>query len=159
MCILFYGKKWNRLFGWPSIFGKDLQASAALLNSPFLEAVSMRVMFLFFLTVSASTHSLSEYFFQDFIYLFLDRGDGMGKRGRETSICGCLLHAPQPGPQPRHVPWVGIKPVTLWFSGRCSIHWDTPAWAHCQNILLLLSFVLFNSNFMWHFVLIILFSL
>ena len=27
----------------------------------------------------------------------------------------------------RHVPWLGIKLVTLWFAGRHSIHWATPA--------------------------------
>ena len=32
-----------------------------------------------------------------------------------------------PGQQPRHVPWLGIKPVTLWFTGLHSIHWATPA--------------------------------
>ena len=32
-----------------------------------------------------------------------------------------------PGPQPRHVPWLGIERVTLWFTGQCSIHWATPA--------------------------------
>ena len=35
-------------------------------------------------------------FFKDFIYLFLDRREG----GRETSVCGCLLHAPHWGPSP-----------------------------------------------------------
>ena len=44
-------------------------------------------------------------------------------------MCGCFLHAPSwgPGLQRRHVPWLGIKPVTLWFTGRHSIHWATPA--------------------------------
>ena len=44
-------------------------------------------------------------FFKDFIYLFLERGEGK-ERARETSVCGCLLHAPYwgPGRQPRHVP-------------------------------------------------------
>ena len=39
-------------------------------------------------------------------------------RGRETSMCGCLSHGPRwrPGPRPRHVPWLGIELVTLWFS-------------------------------------------
>ena len=43
-------------------------------------------------------------------------------------MCGCLLRDPHYGPglQPRHVPWLGIEPVTLWFSGWCSIHWATP---------------------------------
>ena len=37
---------------------------------------------------------------------FLSEGKGGRKRGRETSMCGCLLCAPYwaPGPQPRHVP-------------------------------------------------------
>ena len=40
-------------------------------------------------------------FFKDFIYLFLDRGEAW-ERGRETSMCGCLLNTPHqgPGPQP-----------------------------------------------------------
>ena len=44
-------------------------------------------------------------------------------------MCGCLLCTPNWGPslQPRHVPWLGIKPVTLWFAGWHSIHWATPA--------------------------------
>ena len=64
-------------------------------------------------------------FLKDFIYLLLERGEG--ERG--PSMCGCLLRAPYwgPGPQPRLVPCVGIKPATLWFAGRCSIHWATPA--------------------------------
>ena len=32
-----------------------------------------------------------------------------------------------PGLEPRHAPWLGIKPVTFRFVGWCSIHWDTPA--------------------------------
>ena len=63
-----------------------------------------------------------------FIYLFLEREEGR-KTGREISLCGCLSHAPywRPGQQPRHVPWLGIKPATLWFTGQHSIHWATPA--------------------------------
>ena len=43
---------------------------------------------------------------------------------------GCLLHTPYwgPGPPPRHVPWLGIEPVTLW--GWHSIHWATLARVH-----------------------------
>ena len=42
---------------------------------------------------------------KDFIDLFLERGEGRKKR-RETSMYGCLLHAPYwgPGLQPRPVP-------------------------------------------------------
>ena len=33
-------------------------------------------------------------------------------------MCGCLLWALywEPGPQPRHVPWLGIELVTLWLT-------------------------------------------
>ena len=66
--------------------------------------------------------------------LFLDTEEGREKRRRETSMCGCLSHIPywEPGLQPRPVPWLGIEPVTLWFTGRWSIHWATPARAICQ---------------------------
>ena len=44
-------------------------------------------------------------------------------------MCGYLPPAPYwgPGPKPRHVLWLGIKLVTLWFSGQHSIHWAMPA--------------------------------
>ena len=32
-----------------------------------------------------------------------------------------------PGLQPSPVPWLGIKPVTLWVVGQRSVHWATPA--------------------------------
>ena len=54
----------------------------------------------------------------------------MRKKGKETSVCGCLSHAPPnwgPGLQPRHVSWLGIEPVTLWFPGLSLIYWATPA--------------------------------
>ena len=62
------------------------------------------------------------------MYLFLERGR-KGERETETLMCGCLLHTHHwvPGPQSRYVPWVGIKPATLWFTGWHSIHWTTPA--------------------------------
>ena len=53
------------------------------------------------------------FFFKDFIYLFLDRGEGREKKGekaRETSMCERyiyhLSHAPNWGAslQPRHAP-------------------------------------------------------
>ena len=44
-------------------------------------------------------------------------------------MCGWLSCTPYwgPGPQPRPVPWLGIELVTLWFTGRYSIHWAIPA--------------------------------
>ena len=48
-------------------------------------------------------------------------------------MCSCLSCAPSwgPGPQPRHVPWLGIKPVHRWFTGPCAIHWAPPARVIC----------------------------
>ena len=70
------------------------------------------------LTFNPSPNSVNICFFFFFkrFYLFIFRGRN---RGRETSMCGCLSCAPHwgPGPQPRHVPWLGIEPVTLWFAG------------------------------------------
>ena len=45
------------------------------------------------------------FFFLRFLFIFRE-GKGGRKRGRETSMCGCLSHAPYwgPGLQPRHVP-------------------------------------------------------
>ena len=53
-------------------------------------------------------------------------------------MCGCLSCAPYwgAGPQPRHVPWLGIRLATLWFAGQHSIHWATPARAENQIKLL-----------------------
>ena len=61
-------------------------------------------------------------FFKRF-FLFLEKGEGGRKRRRETPMCGCLLSTPHwgPGLQPRHVPWLGIKPATLWFVDQRSI--------------------------------------
>ena len=71
------------------------------------------------------------FFKKYFIYFFRERGKE-GEREGEKHQCvmhGCLLQAPNrgPGPQPGHVPWLGIKLVTFQFAGWCSIHWATPA--------------------------------
>ena len=63
------------------------------------------------------------------------RGKGREKE-REGNINVWLplkhpLLRPWPGLQPRHVPWLGIEPETLWFTGQHSIHWATPARAFC----------------------------
>ena len=55
-----------------------------------------------------------------------EREEGGRKRGRETSI-GCICPNWELNLQPRHVPWPGIKPVTICFAGRCSANWTTPA--------------------------------
>ena len=77
-----------------------------------------------------------------FYLLFFREGKGGRKRGRETSTCVCLSRAPYwgPGPQPRHVPWLGIELMTLWFAGWCSIHWATPARARFSFSMKILFF-------------------
>ena len=69
-------------------------------------------------------------------------------------MCGCLSCTPYwiPGPQPRHVPWLGIKLATLRFSGQHSIHWATPA--RERIFCLFLSFFLFSVCFCFSFCLV-----
>ena len=74
---------------------------------------------------------------KDFIYLFLERGEEK-KKERERNINVWLpLARPHWGPslQPRHVPWLGVQPVTLWLAGQCSIHWATPARARLTFVI------------------------
>ena len=66
-----------------------------------------------------------DFFFLNILFIYFSReGKGGRKKGRETSVCGCLSHAPYwgPGPQPRHVPRLGIELVTLCFAVWQSIH-------------------------------------
>ena len=62
-------------------------------------------------------------------------------------MCGCLSCAPYwgLGPNTRHVPWLGIKPVTLWFTGQLSIHWDIPA----RAVSIILSMKIISRNYVW----------
>ena len=63
-------------------------------------------------------------------YLFLERREGREKeRERNIDVWENIDAHPQPGigRQPRHVPWLGIKPVTFRFGP--SIHRATPATA------------------------------
>ena len=63
-------------------------------------------------------------FKKSILFIYFEReGKERRMRGRETSMCDCLLHAPYwgPGLKPKHVPWLGIKLMTLWFSGWHSI--------------------------------------
>ena len=72
--------------------------------------------------------------FWKMLFIFRERereGEREGEKHwcvRDTSI-GCLLHATYwgPGLQPRHVPWLRIKPVTFQFTDWHLIHWATPA--------------------------------
>ena len=67
--------------------------------------------------------SLSHQFF------FWER-EGKEERGEKhqfvkETLMGCLSHPSTwgPGPQPRHVPWLGIELANLGFAGWHSIHW------------------------------------
>ena len=75
---------------------------------------------------------ISTFFTRFLKNLYLERAEGKEKeRERNIKVWLPLMHphCPNrgPGPQPRHVPWLGIKPTTLWFAGQHSIHWATPA--------------------------------
>ena len=80
-------------------------------------------------------------FFVFRFYLFLERE--VKEKGRETSMCGCISWAPYwgPGPQPRHVPWLGMEPVTLSFAGRAQ-----STEPHQPGLLLLF---LFSGSYIW----------
>ena len=69
------------------------------------------------------------FFFLRFCLFIFREGKKRRKRGREIAMCSCLSPTPYwgPGPQPRHVSWLGMEPVTLWFTGWHSLHWTTPA--------------------------------
>ena len=67
---------------------------------------------------------LFPFIFKNSVYLFLERGEGREK-DRERNINAWLPIAyPNWGPvlQPRHVSWLGIKLVTLWYPVQHSIH-------------------------------------
>ena len=74
---------------------------------------------------------ISKHFFKDFIFLFLERGEGKVIESKRNINVWLPLKHPQlgapPGPQPTHEPWPGIEPATLLFSSQHSVHWATPA--------------------------------
>ena len=61
-------------------------------------------------------------FFKDFIYLFLEKRRE-GEREGEKHQCVVASRTPPTGPgrQSGHVPGLGMRLATLWFSGRHSI--------------------------------------
>ena len=96
------------LFGWwyqPSKIGKNIWWQEARTgNLSWFSSQSKSTDFLFLFRI---------------LYVYFERaGKGGRKRGRETSLCVCLSHVPSwgPGLQPRHVPWLEIKPATLCFA-------------------------------------------
>ena len=62
-----------------------------------------------------------------YLFIFRER-ERKKERERNINVCLPLVHPwLGTGLQPRHVPWLGIEPTTLWFTGWHSIHWATPA--------------------------------
>ena len=65
------------------------------------------------------TYNLCFFLFKRiYVFIFRERGrEGEREGEQETSMCGCLSLGPhwEPGPQPRHVPWLGIEPTTTLF--------------------------------------------
>ena len=97
----------------------------------FYSVIQTCISLMIFYLIPLSIVTFFFFFLEDIIYLFLERGREE-ERGRDTSMCGCLLCAPYwgRGLRPRHVPWLSIELVTLWFAGWHSIHWATPARAY-----------------------------
>ena len=59
------------------------------------------------------------FFFLRFYWFIFRKGKRGRKRGKKTLMCGWFSCTPcwGPGLQPRHVPWLGIEPATLWSTG------------------------------------------
>ena len=81
--------------------------------------------------------SFQPFFFFKILFIFRERG----REGEKISMCGCLLHTLNggPGPQCKHMPWLGIEPATFQFTGRHSLHWATPARAFLAFLKIKLS--------------------
>ena len=89
------------------------------------------------------------FLFKDSIYLFLEGKEGE-REGEKHQCVGasCMLPHWGPGPQLRHVPCLGVKPATLWFSGRCLIHQATPARAEIFIFLMEQIFLFWHYTFL-----------
>ena len=66
-------------------------------------------------------------------------------------MCGCLSRTPNQGagPQPRHVPWLGIGLATLWFTARAQStepHQPEHMWNLLNLVCIFKLRVLFDSN-------------
>ena len=69
------------------------------------------------------------FFFNVLFVYFLERRRE-GERERQKHQCVVASHAPPTGDlafNPGMCPRLGIEPATLWFPGRHSVHWATPA--------------------------------
>ena len=131
---------------WTWVFNRFREAASfTLTNTTFSSVVSG----LYFHYERFITRVIL-FFKKDFTYLFLDRGEGREKeRERNINVWLPLMHTPYwgPGLQPRHVPWLGIEPVTLWFTGWRSIHWAAPARNPCNSKKGILFFFKIEKSF------------
>ena len=87
--------------------------------------ISIRILYLL---IDLLTYLSFKPFLKDFILLLFILRE-RGKEGERENVWLPLSSTLYwgPGPQPRHVPWLGVKQQTLWISGQRSIHWATAA--------------------------------
>ena len=68
-----------------------------------------------------SNHLFYLFFFRFYLFIFRERGREGEREGKKYQ-CAVASHVPPPqggpGRQPRHGPWLGIEPATLWFTAR-----------------------------------------
>ena len=103
---------WKKMEQWELVFSLGIISPCVQCHRKWLMAYQFYFVFIF-----------------KVLFIYFREGKGEGKRGGETSMSGwflCVLYW-GPGPQPRDVPWLGIEPASVWFTGRDSIHWATPA--------------------------------
>ena len=86
---------------WYSLFIDHLWCAN---NSTIVLTLSLKVVILFYFIL----------FLKNLFIHFQWEGKRSRKRGREISMCGCYSCTLYWGL--RHVPWLGIEPVTLWFT-------------------------------------------
>ena len=63
-----------------------------------------------------------------YLFIFRERGREGEREGEKHQSVVCLLLTPNyqgPGPNPRHMPGLGIEPATFWSAGQHWIHWAT----------------------------------
>ena len=128
---------------WCIIFNKNiyllLEISYNVLKSNIYFRDNLQLKIGFNISFIKSINALRKklfYMFIDFIlvfyfrfYLFIFR-EGKGGREGEKHHCVVASHVPPtggPGLLPRHAPWLGIQPASLWIAGQWSIHRVTPA--------------------------------
>ena len=91
--------------------------------------------FIFILTFTSTNKLFILMCFKKILFIYFRQRGKEGEREGEKHQRVVASHTfpplgTWPGPQPRHVPWLGIEPATLWFTGQHSVHWATPARAH-----------------------------